>query len=199
MHGGTKIIYDDHPKEVYEITNPNVYAKGLLFGKMLLELGDTATLKCATLDLIAEMEFTTKGFFSGSYNGIKGKIKKISTGEVLYELSGIWSETIFIQKPKVGMMGAAPVQEKFFDVATASIHQKLVQPEASQEEFESRRLWSKLTGAIHSRDMDMATKEKAEVEEKQRVLRQSKEKDNHEHATRFFECINDVWAFKGEK
>jgi hypothetical protein len=39
-----------------------------------------------------------KGFFSGTYNAISGVIKRESTGEVLYEISGKWSDKIFIKK-----------------------------------------------------------------------------------------------------
>lgn len=60
MHGGTRIRFADYPKEEYHITNPNVYARGILFGTMMLELGDTCTVTCKATDLMAEMEFTTK-------------------------------------------------------------------------------------------------------------------------------------------
>lgn len=42
-----------------------------------------------------------QGFFSGQYNSVSGKVKKESTGEVLYEISGQWSNQIFIKMAKV--------------------------------------------------------------------------------------------------
>jgi hypothetical protein len=73
---------------------------------MLMELGDDVTVTCEKNDLVAEIEFKVKGFFSGTYNAILGKIRKISTGEILYELSGKWTGSIFISKPRqvVGWM-----------------------------------------------------------------------------------------------
>ena len=39
---------------------PNMYARGILFGKMVIELGDTCTAKCEKLGISAEIEFKTK-------------------------------------------------------------------------------------------------------------------------------------------
>ena len=68
-----------------------MYARGILFGKMKYELGDHSFVRCPELGLMADMEFKTKGYFGGTYNAIGGVIKNQNTGEVLYELSGMWS------------------------------------------------------------------------------------------------------------
>lgn len=60
MNGHTELYFLNHPKEKYVLTYPNVYARGLLFGKMFLELGDEATIKCEELDLVAEISFKVK-------------------------------------------------------------------------------------------------------------------------------------------
>lgn len=77
-----------------------MYARGILFGKMKYELGDHSFVRCPELDLAADVEFKTKGWVGGTYNAIAGSIKKESTGEVLYELSGLWSEEMFIKDMK---------------------------------------------------------------------------------------------------
>lgn len=83
------------------LTQPNMYARGILFGKMKYELGDHSFVRCPELDLIADIDFKTKGWVSGTYNAIGGFIKRESTGEVLYELSGLWSEEMYIKDIKV--------------------------------------------------------------------------------------------------
>lgn len=132
MQGEIKVSFTNRPREDYFITMPNVYARGILFGTMLMELGDVATVKCPTLDLVCNLDFKVKvrnpppffflsclshhkisfsfdlppsccfhlfqGYFTGTYNNISGKIKSISTGEVLYEISGKWSDELFITK-----------------------------------------------------------------------------------------------------
>lgn len=39
---------------------PNMYARGILFGKMVIELGDICTAKCEKLGMMADIEFKTK-------------------------------------------------------------------------------------------------------------------------------------------
>jgi hypothetical protein len=39
---------------------PNMYARGILFGKMVLELGDTCTARNEKLGMQADIEFKTK-------------------------------------------------------------------------------------------------------------------------------------------
>jgi len=89
--------------ERYILTQPNMYARGILFGKMKYELGDRSIVRCPELGLSADIEFKTKGWVSGTYNAIGGTIKNEFTGEVLYELSGLWSEEMFVKDLKAGL------------------------------------------------------------------------------------------------
>jgi hypothetical protein len=83
------------------LTQPNMYARGILFGKMKYELGDHSFVRCPETGLSADIDFKTKGWVSGTYNAIGGVIKNDHTGEILYELSGLWSEEMFIKDVKV--------------------------------------------------------------------------------------------------
>lgn len=78
-----------------------MYARGILFGKMKYELGDHSYVRCPENDLAADIEFKTKGYFSGTYNAIGGTIKNEKTGEVLYELCGLWNEEMYLKNPHV--------------------------------------------------------------------------------------------------
>ncbi|KAG0226295.1 hypothetical protein BGW41_004226 [Actinomortierella wolfii] len=190
MQGESIVSFTNRPGEHYYITMPNVYARGILFGTMLLELGDEATVKCPKLDLICTVEFKTKGFFTGTYNAIAGKIKRESTGEVLYDISGKWSDEIHFTK-KGGK------KETVFNAHTAKIHPKIVAPEEEQDPNESRRLWSKLTAAMLQRNMDLATEEKTKVEDEQRALRRDRAEHGIPHQLRFFQCIgNENYVLK---
>lgn len=83
------------------LTQPNMYARGILFGKMKYELGDHSYVRCPENGLIADIEFKTKGYFSGTYNAIGGVIKNDKTGQVLYELSGLWNGEMYIKNSQV--------------------------------------------------------------------------------------------------
>ena len=74
-----------------------MYARGILFGKMKYELGDHSFVRCAETGLSADIEFKTKGWVGGTYNAIGGTIRNDLTGEVLYELSGLWSNEMYIR------------------------------------------------------------------------------------------------------
>jgi Oxysterol-binding protein len=44
----------------YVVTMPNMYARGILFGKMVLELGDTCVVKNMQTGILCDIEFKTK-------------------------------------------------------------------------------------------------------------------------------------------
>lgn len=78
------------------ITQPNIYVRGILFGTMKYELGDHAYVRCPETGMVADVEFKTKGYFSGAYNAIGGYIKD-KNGKALFELSGSWNEDMYIK------------------------------------------------------------------------------------------------------
>ena len=162
--------------ETYRISLPNVYARGLLFGTMLLELGDFAKLYSST-GFKAEIEFKTKGFFSGSYNAIGGKVTD-NTDKQIYEISGNWKETIYYKKK---------TEQVLFDCAKSVATKPQIAEESEQEPYESRRLWSETTKAMKKGDLDLATDEKSKVEDKQREY--AKGRGEKEWSPRFFEKI----------
>ncbi|KAF9091661.1 hypothetical protein BGX27_001993 [Mortierella sp. AM989] len=188
MQGEIKVSFTNRPGEDYFITMPNVYARGILFGTMLMELGDVAVVKCPKLDLTCSLEFKVKGYFSGAYNGIAGKIKRISTGESLYEISGKWSDEIYITKKGN--------KEIFFDAKKAIIQPKIIAPEDQQEVNESRRLWSKLTAALKANNQSLATEEKSKVEDAQRAKSKAREGRGDVHHLRYFEVKGDNYEIK---
>lgn len=83
------------------LTQPNMYARGILFGKMKYELGDHSYVRCPESNLVADIEFKTKGYFSGTYNAIGGVIRNEKTGEQLYELSGLWNGEMHLKNLRV--------------------------------------------------------------------------------------------------
>ena len=76
-----------------------MYARGILFGKMVLELGDTCTAKNDKTGVSADLDFKTKGFFSGTYNAIAGKVR--NKGTEVGEIYGKWSKVMELKYSKV--------------------------------------------------------------------------------------------------
>jgi len=74
---------------------------------------------------------TAQGYFSGSYNDIKGSLT-LANGDH-GEVSGSWSGVMNLKRTKHGE------KEVLFDSNGAKPSPKLVAPESAQEEKESRR------------------------------------------------------------
>jgi len=189
MEGENRVTLMGKPGDgEYILTMPNMYARGILFGKMVLELGDMCTGKNSSTGVSADLEFKTKGYFSGVYNALAGKVKR-NGGEV-GELSGQWSHMINYKVTKTGE------KRVLFDVTSedAKIAPKFVFPEEEQEPNESRRLWSKLTDAINRKDMEAATDAKNAVEDAQREEARKREEGGIPHKPRFFVKRKDLWV-----
>jgi hypothetical protein len=112
MHGTTHIYFTNRPGEEYIVTNPNIYIRGIFIGTMLMELGDSITLECPKTGLIADIEFKVKGYFTGTYNAVSGKIREIDTDRVLYNISGKWTDELILtpvaQKPNTNATKKRP-------------------------------------------------------------------------------------------
>lgn len=166
--------------EKYELTQPNIYARNILIGKLKYELGDHSLVKCPGNDLIADIEFKVKGFVTGTYNAIQGKIMRQSSGDVLYEISGKWNEVMEIKNMKTG------VKSVFFDTHKAKPSFPLVRPIEEQGALESRRLWLKVTNALARKDHTVATDEKFAIEDRQRQEAKTREEEGVECHPRLF-------------
>ncbi|KAK0746298.1 hypothetical protein B0T18DRAFT_411321 [Schizothecium vesticola] len=189
MMEGTAILTllnrGEDPKrgERYILTQPNMYARGILFGKMKYELGDHSIVRCPEMGLCADIDFKTKGWVSGTYNAIGGTIRNEITGEVLYELSGLWSEEMFIKDLKTGH------KEMFFNALRSKPSPPLCRPLEEQEERESQKLWSKTAQAVIDRNHELATDEKTKIEEQQREEAALRANDGIEWRPRLFRAV----------
>ncbi|KAJ7585702.1 hypothetical protein C8J56DRAFT_948709 [Mycena floridula] len=174
----------------YVITMPNMYARGILFGKMVQELGDTCSAKNEKHGLVCDLEFKRKGFFSGDYNAISGRVRKDSTD--IGEVSGRWSHVMDYKSTKTGN------KRVLFDAVKDGdkIAPKWCPPEDQQERNESRRLWAALTQAIIAKDMEAATTAKSAVEDAQRESRRLLEESGSKHTPRWFELQDGRWVPK---
>lgn len=144
------------------ITQPNMYARGILFGKMKYELGDQAVVRCPESGLEATIEFKVKGWVGGTYNAIGGYIKDTKSGKNMYELSGLWHGEMFIKDLSTGK------KELLFDATHAKPSYPQSRPLEEQQPRESQKLWSETTRAIKKMDHRGATDAKTAIEDEQR-------------------------------
>ncbi|MCJ1362405.1 hypothetical protein MMC16_001508 [Acarospora aff. strigata] len=165
------------------LTQPNMYARGILFGKMKYELGDHSVVRCPENGLVADVEFKTKGYFGGTYNAIGGAIRNEKTGEVLFELSGMWSGEMYLKDVTTGQ------KELLFNATTAKHTPPLVRPLEEQDERESQKLWYKTVVALKERNHDAATDEKTKIEDRQREEAAKRAEDGLEWQPRLFRRV----------
>lgn len=136
MEGGSNIFMRS---DGFEVTNPNIYARSILFGTMFMELGDSCVIQSTKHDFSCTLEFKqkvfwiNKGFFGGNdKDGVTGKLVRKSTGDVFYKIKGKWSEKTI----------ATDVHGKehiLFNGATIDPPKKNIALEDEQEDFESRK------------------------------------------------------------
>jgi len=184
MEGLGQVTFGNWNEEQYVLSQPNVYVRGILFGKMKTELGDHMIVRCEALGLEADIEFKTKGFISGTYDAIEGFIKEIGTSKELFQLTGKWNDVIDIKDLSTGKKLVLIDTHKTIQVKPQ------VRPLEEQSEYESRRLWKPTTDALARRDHSTATEEKFKVENEQREKAKKRLEDGVEFRPRYFRPVD---------
>jgi hypothetical protein len=178
-------------KELYVLTWPNVYARGIIFGKMLMEYGGKTSIACKQTKMTAEIEFKQKPFFGGEYNLVAAKIKK--AGKTVYTIHGKWNQQYYIRDRN------AKADTLFFNTKTTP---KIAKHTPAFEQLypnESRKRWYHLTMAIRAKDIEKAALEKSKVEEEQRAKVKEREQKGITYKPAFFKKgPEDFWIFIGQ-
>ncbi|CCH62022.1 hypothetical protein TBLA_0G00750 [Henningerozyma blattae CBS 6284] len=187
MAGNTVLTFLDikDPKgkpEKYTLTQPNMYVRGILFGKMRIELGDHMIIKSPEYQ--ADIEFKTKGFISGTYDAIEGTISDYK-GKNYYQISGKWNDIMYIKD----LRDKSAKKTVLFDCSKHKPSKPLVRPLNEQGEYESRRLWRKVTDALAVSNHVVATDEKFKIEENQRNLAKKRLDDGVEFKPKLFRRV----------
>jgi len=193
LDGEATVYFLRIPEEEYVITFPTAYARGILWGTLLMELGGMVYITCKKTNLKAEIEFKTKPYFGGGYNQIAGKIKETSGKKrVLYTLSGQWDKQVTIK----GHDDKKP--EVLWDPADAPPKLPMnIRSLEEQDPWESRRLWADVTAGLRAGDQEAATDAKCKLEEAQRAAVKQRDEEKSEYKTKLFEKDDSgVWIYK---
>ena len=184
MGGETNVALLQRPEDgTYRISMPNMYARGIMFGRMVLELGDTSEVENKNNDLSSEVEFKVKGYFTGTYNAVAAKVQR--GNKTIGELSGKWSDRMEYKNLQSGQTRV------LFDAHKASAVQKEVPPFEHQEPIESQRLWATVTEGIKKKNMGLATEAKTAIEEAQREQARQREAEGKSWSPHFFKLLPD--------
>lgn len=180
--------------EVYAITWPTVYVRGVIFGTLLMEVGGPVRIRCPTTGHHADLEFVVKGYFSGTRNAFSGSVYRQELGgsgaspraengpkEVLASIEGTWTTVV---QSKDARTGATTV---LFDTSAAPMGKceadLTSDPTAP---YESTQTWAAVAKAITANDQRAATEHKTAIEEQQREVRAARKAAGTEWKPRFF-------------
>lgn len=203
--GCCNLFLPEHDWEMYSITWPTAYVRGLIMGTMLQELGGTVRVRCQKTGLGADIEFVTKGMFGGTYHQVQGTIWKAEGPDhtkqtVLYKIEGNWTECITIKdaanpdkvvykfevsKCPISTIEILPAE----DAQTPVLDPAAPLPADDSDlkcSWDAITTWKKVTVAIEGGDQEAATTTKTEVENHQRRLRARREEKKVEFSPNLF-------------
>ncbi|XP_028160969.1 oxysterol-binding protein-related protein 8 [Ostrinia furnacalis] len=151
--------------ETYVTTAPYAHCKGIVIGTLSMELGGKVHVVCADTGYHADVEFKLRSFLGGSdqTNAISGRIKKGK--DTIATIEGYWDGKIDIKDKRTGE------ESNLLDVALLKEQRmtRYLMKLDSQQEYESQRLWVKVSEAIANDDQIAATEQKTIIEEAQRA------------------------------
>ncbi|XP_061727546.1 oxysterol-binding protein-related protein 8 isoform X2 [Cydia pomonella] len=151
--------------ESYVTTAPYAHCKGIVIGTLSMELGGKVHVMCESTGYNADIEFKLRSFLGGSEqtNLISGRIKKGK--DTIATVEGYWDGRIDIRDKRNGE------EVTLLDVAVLKEQRltRYLMKLENQQEFESQRLWLRVSEAIHNEDQVAATEQKTIIEEAQRA------------------------------
>lgn len=194
MDGTAKLILLNRGEE-YVITLPYANCKGILIGKLTMELGGKVSIECAKTGYSAEIEFKLKPLLGGieASNLIEGKIKFAK--ETVGVLNGKWDGEIVLQE-KRGELKQSVFWKPDSQIIDSRLKRYIV-PIDDQMEFESEKLWLKVSDAIKASDQHLATDEKTRIESKQREEELERRSKFIEYKSKLFsyDSLNKEWLY----
>jgi len=182
--------------EDYLITMPYAHCKGILLGTLTMEMGGEVYLKCEKTGYRADLEFKLKPMLGGAdfMNYVTGKLRLGK--ETLATISGYWDDCISIEDKRTG------VKETLWNATNGDARsQRLKRCTVALDEqmdYESEKLWSKVSAAIHQENQELATSEKTVLEEEQRTATKWRQASNETWVPRCFEGdpLTETWHYR---
>jgi hypothetical protein len=171
-HENTKANFEHLKRgETYTFNLPDMYGRGILTGKLLMEICGAVRIHCAQTDVYAKVIFLPKPLIAGKYNCFRGRVyrrEQIRKGKFRkvkqYTFEGRWSAFMRVTRLSDGHTWVP------FDVRAAVPLQVAVPPLAEQMTMESQVIWRRVTECLNEGNSALATKHKLALEANQRTL-----------------------------
>ena len=191
-------------RDTYHFNWPNAYFSGILSAPIRIEIGGVVNITSeAAPHITAEIEFVTKGWFSGEYDTIRGGVFDRTNPKKpnkLFSFSGRWYAVTRFQPCTNG----TPVGDSMA-LTDPTVHQPRrpwVPPTGYPRP--SRVVWQKATVALRKGDAQAAHEAKQEIETQQRELRRAREARGVVYVPGYFRMCDEsasaskaVWQYTG--
>jgi len=193
---GTVTMYLPEHGEEYVISFPSALAKGFIIGPLTMEMYGKITISCAKTGLKSTIEFKTKPTFGDEFNRVAGHIKN-ADGQTLYSFTGHYDTEVFYHEgPESAKDKPLHSLWKVEEDPFANSVQRWTIPFDQQGEFESERLWDRVTKALIAGDQNEATEGKTVLEEAQRKGARERAANKTEWVPKYFCFENGEWKYR---
>ncbi|VDO04420.1 unnamed protein product [Rodentolepis nana] len=189
---GQVILKLGEHNEEYVFTLPNAYGRSILTVPWF-ELGDTIAITCPQSGYVAQVKFYTKTVTNNKrLHQISADIFEPETPQnskkAVVNVSGHWNSTMEIVDYTSGT-------KEVIDTTKLEIEPKWVRPVNLQNPEESQRLWFNISVALKQGNIELATQEKAKLEEIQRVSENARMSKKLSHIPRYFKETPNGYIF----
>ncbi|GFR90017.1 oxysterol-binding protein [Elysia marginata] len=174
--------------EEYTLTFPSGYGRSILTVPWI-EMGGKINIACAKTGYSSLVEFHTKPFYGSKKHRVTAQIFEPNEKKPFVNIEGEWNGIMFAK-------WASGQNEAFVDTKSLPIVKKIVRPPDSQEEFESRKLWRKVTQNLKDKNVDAATEEKHKLEQRQRDEAKERKEKHLKWDTKHFQEIGEHWVYQ---
>lgn len=151
-----------------------------------LELTGSTYIQSST-GFYVTIDYSSKGWLSGSKNSFKAYMRKNcgSPKEYICKVEGQWTGKSVLTT--YGSKSSVP----FLDVTEGPRPTMHIKPIEEQDEWESRRIWQKVSDAIREGDVNKAGEEKTKIENKQRAEKKARDEANEQWYPRYFTWVEN--------
>ncbi|KAG2187143.1 hypothetical protein INT44_004813, partial [Umbelopsis vinacea] len=170
--------------ESYLFTLPSLTVNGIWYAAPYLELTGSTYIQSST-GFYVTIDYTSKGWLSGAKNSFKAYLRKNSGSpkEYICKVEGQWTGKSTLTP--YGIKGGIP----FLDVTDGVRPPMQIKPIEEQGEWESRRIWQKVSDAILEGDVTKASEEKTKIENKQRAEKKERDEANQQWQPQYFTWV----------
>ncbi|XP_059424269.1 oxysterol-binding protein-related protein 10 [Carassius carassius] len=175
----------EHDEE-YVFTLPSAYARSILTVPWV-ELGGKVSICCAKSGYSSAVTFHTKPFYGGKVHRVTAEVKHNPTGTIVCKAQGEWNGTLEFTY--------SSGETKVIDTSKLPVIKKKIRPLEKQGQYESRRLWQRVTAALKAGDIDAASEHKHQLEEKQRREGKQRMASSTTWKPKYFNKEGDGWVY----